>query len=122
MIGRAAIGYPWIFREIKHYFATGEHLALPTIDERVDVCLQHLEKSVSWKGPVVGIFEMRRHYANYLKGLPHIKEFRGRLVTAGDRASVEGILEEIRIRYAGFVPERFMAGFSDSQVEESCAY
>ncbi len=122
MIGRAAIGYPWIFREIKHYFATGEHLPAPTIEERVEVCLQHLDKSVSWKGPVLGILEMRRHYANYLKGLPHIKEFRTRLVTAGDRASVEGILEEIRIRYAGLVPERFMAGFSDSQVEESCAY
>lgn len=122
MIGRAAIGYPWIFREIKHYFATGEHLPAPTIEERVEVCLQHLDKSVSWKGPVLGILEMRRHYANYLKGLPHIKEFRTRLVTAGDRASVEGILEEIRVRYAGLVPERFMAGFSDSQVEESCAY
>ena len=122
MIGRAAIGYPWIFREIKHYFATGERLPAPTIEERVEVCLQHLDKSVSWKGPVLGILEMRRHYANYLKGLPHIKEFRTRLVTAGDRASVEGILEEIRVRYAGLVPERFMAGFSDSQVEESCAY
>ena len=122
MIGRAAIGYPWIFREIKHYFATGEHLPAPTVEERVEVCLQHLDKSVSWKGPVLGILEMRRHYANYLKGFPHIKEFRTRLVTAGDRASVEGILEEIRVRYAGLVPERFMAGFSDSQVEESCAY
>jgi nifR3 family TIM-barrel protein len=122
MIGRAAIGYPWIFREIKHFFATGEHLPLPTIEERVDVCLQHLEKSVAWKGPVLGILEMRRHYANYLKGLPHIKDFRTRLVTAPDFASVSAILSEIRARYTGFVAERFMAGFSGAQVEESCAY
>ncbi|TDW99977.1 tRNA dihydrouridine synthase DusB [Dinghuibacter silviterrae] len=122
MIGRAAIGYPWIFREVKHYFATGEVLAPPTIEERVAVCLQHLEKSVAWKGPVLGILEMRRHYANYLKGLPHIKDFRMRLVTAPDFSSVEAILRDIGVRYAGFVAERFMAGFTGSQVEESCAY
>jgi len=117
MIGRAAIGYPWIFREIKHFFATGEYLPLPTIEERVDVCLEHLSRSVEWKGPVLGILEMRRHYANYLRGLPHIKDFRNRLVTAGDRDSVEAILEEVRSRYAGLVPERFMAVYP----EASCA-
>ncbi|HTJ13425.1 MAG TPA: tRNA dihydrouridine synthase DusB [Dinghuibacter sp.] len=122
MIGRAAIGYPWIFREIKHYLATGELLPLPTIDERVDVCMQHLSRSVSWKGPVLGILEMRRHYGNYLKGLPHIKDFRTRLVTAADYDAVVSVLEEIRVRYSGFVAERHLVGFSDSQVaESSCA-
>src|SRR6187431_2329119 len=65
MIGRAAIGYPWIFNEIKHFVKTGEHLPPPTIEERIAVCKKHLHRSVEWKGPIVGIFEMRRHYANY---------------------------------------------------------
>ncbi len=73
MIGRAAIGYPWIFREIKHYLQTGEILPLPTIEERVEICRTHLRKSIEWKGDIVGIFEMRRHYTNYLKGLPILK-------------------------------------------------
>src|SRR6476661_7019738 len=81
MIGRAAIGYPWIFDEIKHYFKTGEHLPAPSMEDRIAVCKKHLHKSFEWKGPKVGIFEMRRHYANYLKGLPNIKEYRARLVT-----------------------------------------
>lgn len=117
MIGRAAIGYPWIFREIKHYFATGERLAPPSVGERIDVCLRHLSRSVSWKGPVLGILEMRRHYANYLKGLPHIKEFRSRLVTVPTEDAVREVLETIREQYAGYVPERFMAGFSEGQLE-----
>ena len=81
MIGRAAIGYPWIFREIKHFFKTGEHLPEPTITERVEVCKTHLDKSIEWKGPRVGIFEMRRHYANYFKGIPDFKEYRMKLVS-----------------------------------------
>jgi tRNA-dihydrouridine synthase B len=123
MIGRAAIGYPWIFREIKHFFATGENLPLPTIEERVDVCLKHLRLSVQWKGTVLGILEMRRHYTNYLKGLPHIKEFRTRLVTVKTLEEVESVLEEIRVKFAGYVPQRHMVGFSDTQIEEpSCAW
>src|SRR6188508_3500553 len=83
MIGRAAIGYPWIFNEIKHYVATGEVLAPPTIEERVEVCKKHLHKSYEWKGPVVGIFEMRMHYTNYFRGIPNFKPYRQRLVEAG---------------------------------------
>jgi nifR3 family TIM-barrel protein len=100
MIGRAAIGYPWIFREIKHYFATGEHLEGPTIAERIDVCRTHLEKSVAWKGPKTGIFEMRRHYASYFKGTENFKEFRMRLVQAGTIEEVEEILAQIHDNYA----------------------
>ena len=106
MIGRAAIGYPWIFREIKHYIATGEILPFPTVEERVAVCKKHLRKSLEWKGPKVGIFEMRRHYANYLKGLPGIKEFRGRLVTLMEIEEIEAVLDEVAVTYSGFVIER----------------
>ena len=70
MIGRAAIGYPWIFNEIKHFIKTGEHLPAPTIQQRIEVIRKHLYRSVQWKNPVVGVNEMRRHYANYLKGMP----------------------------------------------------
>jgi tRNA-dihydrouridine synthase B len=102
MIGRAAIGYPWIFREIKHYIATGEHLPGPTIAERISVCRKHLRLSIEWKNPVVGINEMRRHYANYLKGLPNIKEFRNRLVTLKTEEEINEVLNEIAVTYDGF--------------------
>jgi tRNA-dihydrouridine synthase B len=102
MIGRAAIGYPWIFDEIKHFFKTGEHLPSPTIEDRVAVCRKHLQKSVEWKNPVVGINEMRRHYANYLKGLPNIKEFRNRLVTLKTEEEINEVLDEIVTTYAGY--------------------
>ena len=105
MIGRAAIGYPWIFNEIKHYLQTGELLEPPTVEERVEVCRTHLIKSVEWKGPTLGILEMRRHYTNYLKGLPHIRDYRLKLVTVKTLQEVELILEEIREKYEGFVPQ-----------------
>lgn len=101
MIGRAAIGYPWIFREIKHYVQTGEMMAGPTLEERVEVCKKHLIKSVEWKGPKVGIFEMRRHYANYLRGLPNIKDFRAKLVTLMLKEEVIEVLDEILTHYQG---------------------
>lgn len=95
MIGRASIGHPWIFREIKHYLSTGEELAPPTLDERVAVCRAHLEKSIEWKGEVLGVLEMRRHYANYFKGLPNIKHYRNILVTENEPGSLFDTLEEI---------------------------
>lgn len=95
MIGRASIGYPWIFREIKHFFRTGEHLPGPTIAERVSVCRTHLQKSVEWKGEKTGIFEMRRHYANYFKGIPHFKEYRMKLVSLTDITDIHAVLDEI---------------------------
>lgn len=101
MIGRAAIGYPWIFREIKHFVATGEILLPPTLEERLDACRTHLHGSVQWKGEKLGLLEMRRHYANYLKGLPNIKEFRTRLVTALEVQELEQIFEDIRMYYQG---------------------
>jgi len=100
MIGRAAIGYPWIFREIKHYLATGEILDAPTIAERLHACRKHLHGSVSWKGQKLGILEMRRHYASYLKGLSHVKEFRNKLVLTEDLAEIENIFGEVEAHYA----------------------
>ncbi len=95
MVGRASIGYPWIFREIKHFYKTGEKLAPPTLQERVESCKIHFEKSIEWKGPKTGIFEMRRHYANYFKGLDNSKDYRMRLVSAGTIDEINAIFEEI---------------------------
>jgi nifR3 family TIM-barrel protein len=100
MIGRAAIGYPWIFREIKHYFQTGELLPPPTTAERVDICRKHFLKSVEWKGERVGIVEMRRHYATYFKGLPNFKAYRTRLVETLVVQEVVDILAEVAEVYA----------------------
>ncbi|MFN5327109.1 MAG: tRNA dihydrouridine synthase DusB [Bacteroidota bacterium] len=92
MIGRAAIGYPWFFREVKHYFATGEKLEPPTLEERMEVIMHHLRASMAWKGPKLGILEMRRHYGNYLKGIPNIKPIRNKLVTANSVEEIEEAL------------------------------
>lgn len=99
MIGRAAIGYPWIFREIKHFLATGEKLAPPTLEERLSVVQKHLDFSLSWKGPKQGIFEMRRHYSNYFRGLPHFKPFRTALVEANTAEVIADILAAIQDKY-----------------------
>lgn len=103
MIGRAAIGYPWIFREIKHYFKTGQLLPPPTIEERVEICKKHLELSVRWKGERTGILEMRRHYANYFKGFENFKSFRIKLVQAESEVQVLDILNEILHYYTALV-------------------
>jgi len=99
MIGRASIGNPWIFREIKHYFATGEILPPPTIQERVNAARQHLKHSIEWKGEKLGILEMRRHYTNYFRGFRNVKPFRMQLVTNHDPNTVYGILDEIEEHY-----------------------
>jgi nifR3 family TIM-barrel protein len=99
MIGRASIGYPWIFNEIKHFMRTGEHLAPPTTAERVRVCRKHLDFSIRWKGERTGIVEMRRHYASYFKGLDNFKPFRMRLVETMSYQEINDILEEIIKHY-----------------------
>ena len=100
MIGRAAIGYPWIFQEIKHFLKTGEQSLPPDMAERVRVTRKHLEFSVRWKGDRIGIFEMRRHYTNYFKAVPDFKPFRTRLVEADDIDEVRSILNEVLECYA----------------------
>lgn len=100
MIGRASIGYPWVFRDIKHYFATGELLPQPNISERVRAARQHLTDSLAWKGEKLGVLEMRRHYAPYFRDLPNIKPFRMRLVTEMEPAVLFSVLEEIEEVYS----------------------
>ena len=95
MIGRAAIGYPWIFREIKHYFKTGEKLTPPTLEERIQVANEHLDFSVEWKGEVQGILEMRRHYTNYFKGIKNFKPIRMKLVESMDYEELKETLHSI---------------------------
>ena len=103
MIGRASIGYPWVFREIKHFFATGELLSPPNIHERVRAARQHLSDSLAWKGAKLGVLEMRRHYAPYFRDLPHIKPYRARLVTEMEPEVLFSILDEIEEVYSGEV-------------------
>ena len=100
MIGRASIGYPWVFNEIKHFMETGEHLAKPTIQDRINAARQHLEMSVKWKGEKLGVLEMRRHYANYFKGIEHFKPHRMKLVTHDDAVDVYAALNEIETTFA----------------------
>ena len=99
MIGRASIGYPWIFNEIKHFLRTGEQLPPPTIEDRISACRKHLDFSIRWKNEKLGILEMRRHYANYFKGLENAKQFRMRLVEANTYAEIVEILEEVAAHY-----------------------
>lgn len=100
MIGRGSIGYPWVFREIKHYFATGELLPAPTVQERVDAARQHLQHSIDWKGEKLGVVEMRRHYTNYFRGFSNIKPYRSQLVTIYESATLFAILDEIEEVYS----------------------
>lgn len=106
MIGRAAIGYPWIFREIKHYLKTGEKLPPPTMKERVATAKKHLEFSVEWKGERKGIFEMRRHYTNYFKGIPGIKPYRAQLVESGSAAEIFDLLDAVGEEFDGYFQQQ----------------
>lgn len=103
MIGRAAIGYPWFFREVKHFFKTGTHRALPTMEERVDAARRHLEMAIAWKGEKLGVFETRRHYTNYFKGIPNFKPYRTKMVSAEDPAEVFAAFEEALEEFSDFV-------------------
>ncbi|MBK6546782.1 MAG: tRNA dihydrouridine synthase DusB [Saprospiraceae bacterium] len=100
MIGRASIGYPWIFREIKHFLKTGNYLDPPTIIERVHAAKTHLSNSIKWKGEKLGILEMRRHYTNYFKGLANIKEYRARLVAESNPEILYAILDQMQEEYS----------------------
>ena len=99
MIGRAAIGYPWIFNEIKHFLKAGEHLAPPTIADRVIACKQHLKHSIEWKGQILGIAEMKRHYTNYFKGIPHFKDYRIKMVTSESEKEIQSLLDEVAMTF-----------------------
>lgn len=100
MIGRASIGYPWIFNEIKHFMKTGEHLPAPDMDERVATAKKHLEFSLEWKNERQGIYEMRRHYTNYFRGIPNFKPFRQRLVESENPTELFELLDQISVEFA----------------------
>lgn len=104
MIGRASIGYPWIFNEIKHFFETGEKLDPPTIMQRVNAARRHFEMAIEWKGEIKGIHETRRHYSNYFKGIPNFKERRIGLVTANTAVEVMALLDDIEQNFQGVEP------------------
>ena len=118
MIGRAAIGYPWIFREVKHYLKTGETLAPPTLQERLSAAKEHLHRSIIWKGNKLGILEMRRHYGHYFKGLENIKPFRALLVRAESQEEILSILFDIeeyyKNRHTTFEREKFDVNYEDA--------
>lgn len=99
MIGRASIGYPWFFNEVKHFYKTGEHLPKPTLQERVDVTRRHLDMSIKWKGEKLALVEMKRHYTNYFKGIPHFKPYRTKLVTTFDLNEIYDTLDEVIERF-----------------------
>lgn len=99
MIGRAAIGYPWIFNEIKHFFKTGENLAAPTISDRLLAVRQHAEWSAEWKGEKLGLIEMRQHYSNYFRGIPHFKDFRRKFLEVYTLEEMDAVIHETQEFY-----------------------
>lgn len=100
MIGRASIGNPWFFGQVKHYIKTGEEKSAPTVSERVAVTREHLDMSVKWKGEKLGVVEMKRHYSNYFRGIPHFKPYRTTLVTSFDYNEIIDTLSEIEEKFA----------------------
>lgn len=106
MIGRASIGYPWFFKEVKHFFETGTHAAPPTMTQRVEAARRHLQMAIDWKGETLGVFETRRHYTNYFKGIPHFKEHRMKMVTSDQSTAVFAAFDEVLDKFADFEFER----------------
>lgn len=100
MIGRASIGNPWFFNQVKHFFKTGEHLQEPTIEEKVQMAKRHLEMAIEWKGEKLGVFETRRHYTNYFRAIPDFKPFRMKMVTSDEPKGVFEALEEVLQKFA----------------------
>jgi tRNA-dihydrouridine synthase len=95
MIGRASIGNPWFFKQVKHFFKTGEHLEAISLEERVMAARRHLQMAIDWKGETLGVFETRRHYTNYFKGIPNFKEYRIKMVTSDNASGVFAAFDEV---------------------------
>jgi tRNA-dihydrouridine synthase len=102
MIGRATIGNPWFFKQVKHFFKTGEHLQPISMPERVEAARRHLQMSIDWKGEKLGVFETRRHYTNYFKGIPNFKEYRMKMVTSDDSKDVFETFDEVLEKFADY--------------------
>ena len=102
MIGRATIGNPWFFNQVKHYFETGEHLPPISMQERVDAARRHLQMAIDWKGEKLGVFETRRHYTNYFKGIPNFKDYRMRMVTSDHSKDVFETFDEVLDKFGDY--------------------
>jgi tRNA-dihydrouridine synthase B len=102
MIGRATIGNPWFFKQVKHFFKTGEHLAPISLAERVEAARRHLQMSIDWKGETLGVFETRRHYTNYFRGIPHFKEYRMKMVTSDKSEDVFAAFDEVLEKFSDY--------------------
>jgi len=102
MIGRASIGNPWFFKQVKHYFETGEHMAPPTMQQRLEAARRHLQMAIDWKGEKLGVFETRRHYTNYFKGIPDFKEYRQRMVTNDHYQDVFAVFDEVEEKFLDY--------------------
>jgi hypothetical protein len=102
MIGRASIGNPWFFKQVKHFFETGNHLPPVSLDERVEAARRHLQMAIEWKGEKLGVFETRRHYTNYFKGIPHFKEYRMKMVTTDDSQGVFDVFDEVLEKFSDY--------------------
>ena len=102
MIGRASIGNPWFFKQVKHFFKTGEHLKSISLPERVEAARRHLQMAIEWKGETLGVFETRRHYTNYFKGIPHFKEYRMKMVTSDDSKDVFAAFDEVLDKFSDY--------------------
>ena len=102
MIGRASIGNPWFFKQVKHFFKTGQHLSPISLEERVDAARRHLQMAIDWKGEKLGVFETRRHYTNYFKGIPHFKDYRTRMVTSDEAADVFATFDEVLEKFSDY--------------------
>lgn len=122
MIGRASIGYPWIFKEIKHYLKTGQMLLPPDLNERINICKTHFLKSIEWKGEKLGLLEMRRHYANYFKGIPHFKSIRTELVTLDDISAILNVLDSIPERLSILQQNGYDTVISEHQEESETSF
>ena len=102
MIGRASIGNPWFFREVQHYLKTGKKLLNPTMSERIEAARRHLQMAIDWKGEKLGVFETRRHYTNYFRGIPHFKEYRMKMVTSDDSIDVFNVIDEVASKFKDY--------------------
>lgn len=102
MIGRASIGNPWFFREVQHYLKTGKKLLNPTMSERIEAARRHLQMAIAWKGEKLGVFETRRHYTNYFRGIPHFKEYRMKMVTSDNSIDVFNVIDEVAIKFKDY--------------------
>jgi nifR3 family TIM-barrel protein len=102
MIGRASIGNPWFFKQVKHFFKTGKHLEPINMQERVEAARRHLQMAIDWKGETLGVLETRRHYTNYFKGIPHFKEYRTKMVTSDAAADVFAAFDEVEDKFSDY--------------------